>query len=47
MSFKLVEAVQGHWQAVNGPHLVAVVRARRTFEKVIVEREQQAQEAVA
>ena len=48
MAFKLIEAAEGRWRAVNGPHLVALVRAGARFEKgVIVERERQDQEAVA
>ena len=48
MAFKLIEAAQDRWRAVNGPHLVALVRAGARFEKgVIVEREQQDQEGVA
>jgi putative transposase len=48
MAFKLIDAAQDRWRAVNGPHLVALVRAGARFEKgVIVEREQQDQEAVA
>src|SRR5215208_5179546 len=48
MAFKLIEAAQDRWRAVNGPHLVALVRAGARFEKgVIIEREQQDQEAVA
>ncbi len=27
MAFKLIEAAQNRWRAVNGPHLVALVRA--------------------
>jgi hypothetical protein len=27
MAFKLVEAAQARWRAVNAPHLVALVRA--------------------
>jgi putative transposase len=27
MAFKLIEAAQGRWRAVNAPHLVALVRA--------------------
>jgi putative transposase len=27
MVFKLLEAAEGRWRAVNGPHLVALVRA--------------------
>ena len=48
MAFKLIESAQARWRAVNGPHLVALVRAGARFDKgVIVEREQQAKEAVA
>jgi putative transposase len=48
MAFKLIESAQDRWRAVNGPHLVALVRAGARFEKgVIVEREPQDQEAVA
>jgi transposase-like protein len=48
MAFKLIEAAQDRWRAVNGPHLVALVRAGARFDKgVIVEREQQVQEAAA
>ena len=31
MAFKLIEAAQARWRAVNGPHLVALVRAGATF----------------
>ena len=31
MAFKLIEAAQDRWRAVNGPHLVALVRAGTTF----------------
>jgi putative transposase len=48
MAFKLLEAAETRWRAVNGPHLVALVRAGARFDKgVIVEREQQDQEAAA
>jgi hypothetical protein len=48
MAFKLIEAAQDRWRAVNGPHLVALVRAGARFDKgVIVERDQQDQEAAA
>ena len=48
MAFKLIEAAQDHWRSVNGPHLVALVRAGATFKKgVLVERESQVQEAAA
>ena len=33
MVFKLLEAAQERWRAVNGPHLVALVRAGARFEK--------------
>jgi transposase-like protein len=33
MVFKLLQAAQGQWRAVNGPHLVALVRAGARFEK--------------
>ena len=32
MAFKLIEAAQDRWRAVNGPHLVALVRAGARFE---------------
>ena len=39
MAFKLIEAAQARWRAVNGPHLVALVRAGATFHNgVLVER---------
>ncbi len=31
MAFKLIEAAQDRWRAVNGPHLVAIVRAGALF----------------
>jgi putative transposase len=31
MAFKLLQAAQDRWRAVNGPHLVALVRAGATF----------------
>jgi transposase-like protein len=33
MAFKLIEAAQVRWRAVNAPHLVALVRAGATFKK--------------
>jgi putative transposase len=33
MVFKLLQAAQGRWRAVNGPHLVALVRAGARFDK--------------
>jgi hypothetical protein len=48
MAFKLIEAAQDHWRAVNGPHLVAIVRAGAHCDKgVILERDQQHMEDVA
>ena len=39
MAFKLLEAAQDRWRAVNAPHLVALVRAGARFEAgVLVER---------
>jgi len=39
MAFKLIESAQDRWRAVNGPHLVALVRAGARFERgVLVER---------
>jgi len=39
MAFKLIQAAQGRWRAVNAPHLVALVRAGATFTNgVLVER---------
>jgi hypothetical protein len=43
MAFKLIEAAQDRWRAVNGPHLVALVRAGATFVNAkLVERPAQA-----
>ena len=49
MAFKLLESAQQRWRAVNGPHLVALVRAGAIFKKgVLIERpQQQDQEAAA
>jgi putative transposase len=48
MAFKLLEAAQNRWRAVNGPHLVALVRAGARFDKgVMIERPDEAQEAAA
>ena len=39
MAFKLLEAAQDRWRAVDGPHLVALVRAGARFEQgVLIER---------
>jgi transposase-like protein len=43
MVFKLLEAAEGRWRAVNGPHLVALVRAGARFDKGrLVERPKEA-----
>jgi putative transposase len=48
MAFKLLEAAQGRWRAVNGPHLVALVRAGARFDKgVMVERPDEVGEVAA
>jgi transposase-like protein len=48
MAFKLIESAQDRWRAVNGPHLVALVRAGATFRKgVLVENEPQDREVAA
>jgi transposase-like protein len=36
MAFKLIESAQDRWRAVNGPHLVALVRAGATFRKGVL-----------
>ena len=39
MAFKLIEAAQDRWRALNAPHLVALVRAGAKFDKgVMIER---------
>jgi len=48
MVFKLIEAASERWRYVNGPHLVALVRAGATFEKgVLIERPDEAETKVA
>jgi putative transposase len=48
MAFKLLEAAQDRWRAVNGPHLVALVRAGARFDKgVMVERPDEVDEVAA
>jgi putative transposase len=48
MAFKLLEAAQDRWRAVNGPHLVALVRAGARFDRgVMVERPDEVQEVAA
>ena len=36
MTYKLIIAAQDRWRAVNGPHLVALVRAGAKFEKGVL-----------
>ena len=36
MAFKLIESAQQRWRAVNGPHLVALVRAGAVFRKGVL-----------
>ena len=33
MAYKLIDAAQARWRAVNAPHLVALVRAGTVFHK--------------
>ena len=48
MAFKLLEAAEQRWRSVNGPHLVALVRAGAVFRKgVLIARPEQDQEAAA
>jgi transposase-like protein len=48
MAFKLIEAAQARWRAVNAPHLVALVRAGATFKHgKLVERTTQPQAEAA
>jgi putative transposase len=48
MAFKLLEAAQDRWRAVNCPHLVALVRAGARFDKgVMVERPDEVREVAA
>jgi putative transposase len=48
MAFKLLESAQDRWRAVNGPHLVALVRAGARFDKgVMIERPDDVREVAA
>jgi transposase-like protein len=48
MAFKLLASAQERWRAVNGPHLVALVRAGARFDKgVMIERPNDVQEVAA
>ena len=41
MAFKLIEAAQDRWRAVNAPHLAALVRAGAQFHHgKLIERQQ-------
>src|SRR3978361_137906 len=48
MAFKLIEAAQNRWRAVNAPHLVALVRAGAVFEGgKLVERPEPTEQSTA
>jgi transposase-like protein len=48
MAFKLIEAAQSRWRAINGPQLVALVRAGASFHNgVLVERRDAVAEVAA
>jgi len=48
MAFKLIQAAQARWRAVNAPHLVALVRAGAVFKAgKLVERPEQHEHAAA
>ena len=48
MAFKLLEAAEDRWRSLNGPHLVALVRAGARFDKgAMVERPNDVQEVAA
>ena len=45
---EVLESAQQRWRAVNGPHLVALVRAGARFDKgVIIQRPDEVQEVAA
>ncbi len=47
MAFKLIEAAQHRWRSVNGPHLVALVRAGATFHKGVLIENKSVEDQVA
>jgi putative transposase len=47
MAFKLIESAQDRWRAVNGPHLVALVRAGAVFRKGVLIENKLAEDQVA
>jgi transposase-like protein len=48
MAYKLIDAAQARWRALNAPHLVALVRAGAVFDKgVMIERPNQQDTKVA
>jgi hypothetical protein len=48
MAYKLLKSAEGRWRAINGPKLVALVRAGATFRKgVLVESSLQKEEVAA
>jgi putative transposase len=45
MVFKLLQAAQGRWRAVNAAHLVALIRAGARFERgKLIERPKEARQ---
>jgi putative transposase len=47
MAFKLIEAAQDRWRSVNGPHLVALVRAGAVFHKGVLIENKSTEDQVA
>jgi putative transposase len=47
MAFKLIESAQARWRAVNGPHLIALVRAGAIFRKGVLIENNPAEDQVA
>jgi putative transposase len=47
MAFKLIEAAEDHWRAINGPKLVALVRAGAKFKKGVLVESSLQEEGVA
>jgi putative transposase len=47
MAFKLIESSQDRWRAVNGPHLVALVRSGAAFKKGVLLENKPSEDQVA
>jgi len=47
MAYKLIEAAQDRWRSVNGPHLVALVRAGAVFHKGVLIENKSTEDKVA